>query len=96
MTIELGYYNDGKDKWMSHEIMLADEDCYIECIDAMHYNPFEIVGYGNTKEEALEDFKKKFEYLMEELNAFSKMLFETNIITDNIIELNRFGKKIDN
>lgn len=93
MSIELGYYNDGKDKLCSHEIGLANEYRYIEYINAFRYNPYEVIGCGNTKEEALEDFKNKFQYLMNELNAFSRTLFETNVAT---VDIDCFGKKIVN
>ena len=52
------------------------------------HNPFDITGYGSTKEEAIEDFKNKFKYIMNELRAFETMLLDTDIITSNIIEVN--------
>ena len=55
------------------------------------YNPFDMCGYGETKEEAIEDFKKKFRYIMRELKAFEMMLLDTDVITDNIMEVDRNG-----
>lgn len=82
MVIELGYYDDKKQKHQSHEIALVNN---------YSSNPFDITGYGCTKEEALTDFKIKFEYAMNELNAFSKMLLEEDVIT---VDVDCFGKKI--
>jgi len=82
MAIELGYYDDKKQKHQSHEIAFVNN---------YSSNPFDITGYGRTKEEALEDFKEKFECIMNELNAFSKMLSEEDIAT---VDVDCFGKKI--
>lgn len=92
MTFELGHYDDKKQKCQSHEIMLLEkEQCYVCGIDVFSYNPYDIVGYGSTKEEALEDYKKKFKYIMSALNYFSKILFEEDIAT---VDVDCFGKKI--
>ena len=45
----------------------------------------------DIKEEAIEDFKKKFRYIMRELKAFETMLLDTDVITNNIIEVDRNG-----
>ena len=45
----------------------------------------------DIKEEAIEDFKKKFRYIMRELKAFKMMLLDTDVITDNIMEVDRNG-----
>lgn len=91
----LGYHNDGKGKWKSHEIsLIEDNDFYNADIDVFSHNPFDIYGYGETKEEALRDFMKKFKYIMDEWTSFEMMLFESDIITDNIVDVDCFGKKI--
>ena len=95
--IELTHYNDHKEKWQSHEIELREKDFSIEIDDDVwvhSHNPFYITGYGATKDRAIEDFKKKFVYVMKELKAFEAMLLGTDIITDNIIEVDRLGKEI--
>lgn len=46
-----------------------------------------MIGYGETKEEALEDYKKKFGYVMDELRAFERMLFETDVVENNMVEI---------
>ena len=45
----------------------------------------------DIKEEAIEDFRKKFRYIMRELKAFETMLLDTDMIMDNIIEVDRNG-----
>lgn len=82
--IELVHKDDKKEKWQSHEVYLS-EDCFINAeYMIFSHNPFDAVGYGHSKEDAVEDFKRKFQYIMQELKAFEKMLFETDVITDNI------------
>ena len=95
--IELTHYNDHKEKWQSHEIELREKDFSIEIDDDVwvhSHNPFYITGYGATKDQAIEDFKKKFVYVMKELKAFEAMLLDTDIITDSIVAVDRMGKEI--
>lgn len=87
--LRLNHYNDGKEKYQSHEIRIRECRFYCAEYDVFSHNPFDITGYGETKEEALEDFKRKFNYVMRELKAFEKMLFETNVIETDIVELDR-------
>ena len=72
--IELKFYNDGKEKYQSHEVSIKNDFCYNNEVGVNSYDVFDITGYGATKEEALEDFKKKFNYVMKELNDFEHML----------------------
>lgn len=92
--IKMAYHNDGKQKWQSHEIYLKEDDFYNSEFGVFSHDIFDIYGYGETKEEAIEEFKKKFQYVMNEWKAFEKMLLDTDIITDNIIVVDCFGKEI--
>lgn len=92
--IEMTYYDDHKEKWQSHEVSIREHDLYNAEVDVWSYNPFDITGYGATKEEAIEDFKNKFKYIMRELKAFEMMLLDTNVITDSIIEVDCMGKSL--
>lgn len=92
--IEMTYHNDGKEKFQSHEIEIRENDFIDSEYMLFSHNPFDITGYGATKEEAIEDFKNKFRYIMKELRAFETMLLDTDVITDNIIEVDCFGKPI--
>jgi len=74
--IKLKHYNDGKQKRQSHEVSIIEENFYNPKYDVFSHNPFDITGYGETEEEALEDFKKKFFYVMDELGAFEAMLIQ--------------------
>ena len=82
--IELVHKDDKKEKWQSHEVYLLEDNFINTELMIFSYNPFDAVGYGPSKEAAIEDFKQKFQYVMQELKAFEKMLFETDAITDNI------------
>ena len=93
--MNLVHFNDGKCKWQSHEISVKDnDDFYNSEFDVFGHNPFDITGYGKTKDEALNDFKKKFDYVMKELKAFETLLYETNLIEDNIVEVDCFRNKV--
>ena len=46
--MELKYFNDGKEKWQSHEISLVYDEIYI-------------IGYGSIKKEAYAEFIEKLE-----------------------------------
>ena len=91
--IGLMHYDDGKEKSQLHEITIREYDFYNADVNVWSHNPFDICGYGETKEEAIEDFKKKFGYIMRELKAFEMMLLDTDVITDNIIEVDCEGKR---
>ena len=91
--IELMHYNDGKEKSQSHEIAIREYDFYNAEADIWTHNPFDVFGYGATKEEAIEDFKNKFRYIMRELKAFETMLLDTDVIIDNIIEVDCEGRR---
>lgn len=93
--IKLTHNDDGKRKWKSHTISISEDDFKNYELGVYSHNPFEIEGYGATKEKALEDFMKKFKYIMEEWFAFEMMLFDSNVITDNIVEVDCFGKPIE-
>ena len=94
--IQLTHYDDGKGKYQSHEVGLKVPHginnqglcSYIE------YDFSEITGYGETKEEALNDFMKKFNYMLDECQAFAHMLNETNVITDNMLEVDCTGHEV--
>lgn len=88
--IKLGYYNDGKEKWQSHEIIMLEDDLY-NSETGGHYHA---CGYGATKEEALNDFIREFKYSMSKLKEFEKMLDDPNAIANNIVNIDCYGKEI--
>lgn len=92
--IEMTYYDDCKEKWNSHEIEIRENDFYNAEIDIFSHNPFSITGYGATKEEAIEDFKNKFRYIMREWKSFETMLLDTDVITDNIVKVDSMGDPV--
>lgn len=77
MTLE--HIDDHKAKWQSHEVSIKHED--FTCIEDGLYSgdPFDIIGYGGTKEDAYENFKEKFKKLMSIWNDFEKDLLENKI-----------------
>ena len=93
--IELAHHNDGKEKWQSHEVYLIEEEFYNHEYGLYSHDIFDAIGYGETQEEALEDFKRKMNYMFEEYKALEKILFQTNWLTDNMVEVDCFGKKVN-
>ena len=89
MLMKIAHYNDGKEKWESHTCYLFnDSDVYHE------FDITNIRGYGETKEEAIQNLKKEFEYYFNELHALEKMLYETDVLDNDIIEVDCLGRKI--
>lgn len=92
--IKMMYHNDHKEKSQSHEIYIGEDGFYNAEVCVWSHNPFNITGYGVNKEEAIEDFKNKFEYVMRELKSFETMLLDTDVITNNIIVVDCMGNEI--
>ena len=89
MVMKIAHHNDGKEKWESHTCYLFN--------DANDYHDFDITnirGYGETKEEAINNLKKELEYYFNELRALEKMLYETDVLDNDIIEVDCLGRKI--
>lgn len=91
--MQLAHYDDKKEKLQSHEVSIKDDNFYNEDFQIFSYNITDIIGYGETKAEALIDFKNKFNYIMKEYKAFEKILFETSVLEDGIVEVDCFGNK---
>ena len=88
--LKLTHSNDGKEKWQAQEIEVIESHAqpyYDSDHDVTSLNFFDLTGYGSTKENALADFKRKFSYILEQWKAFDKMLFETNIVENDIAEV---------
>ena len=104
-NIKLAHHNNGKGRFDSHSICLKQPDDFFfikeNDISISSYNLFDIYGYGETKDEAILDLYKKINILFKEYKALETMIFETmlfgnNVLTDNMIEVDCFGKEIVN
>lgn len=71
-VIEMVHYDDGKGKWQSHEIRIRDARQFTW----PDVDPFNIIGYGETKEEALRDFAEKFVQCLDVFLAYKTLLLE--------------------
>ena len=89
MLMKIAHYNDGKEKWESHTCYLFNESDSYDQFDITN-----IRGYGETKEEAIQNLKKELEYYFNELRALEKMLYETDVLDNDIIEVDCLGRKI--
>ena len=75
--MKLAYHDDGKHKYQSHEIYLKDDkQMYNVNTEMCGYDILDLRGYGNSKEEAYEDFKKKAKYLFNELSSIAYTLLK--------------------
>lgn len=91
--INLTRYDDRKEKSQSHEISISEDAFYNSEYDIFSHDFFAITGFGSTKEEAMEDFKRKFEYVLAEWNAFGKLLFNPAVQL-NTTEVDCLGNPI--
>ena len=89
MLMKIAHHNDGKEKWESHTCYLFnDSDVYHE------FDITNIRGYGETKEEAVQNLKKELECYFNEIHELEKMLYETDVLNNDIIEVDCLGRKI--
>ena len=97
--IKLAHHDDGKEKRQSNSICFySDPTSRTNLIERDIYsmNLMELTGYGKTKEDAIRDFKEKFDYLISEWKAIETMLFDTDILEKDIIEVDCLGIEINN
>lgn len=95
IMIKLAHNDDHKHKWQSHTISAYDNGFHNAKSGIYSYDLSDIDGYGATKEEALEDFKNKFQFVFNELESFKKLLFESDELLDDIIEVDYKGDPIE-
>ena len=53
-----------------------------------------ILDFKISKEEAIENLKKKLAYYFDELHALEEMLYETDVLDNDIVEVDCLGRKI--
>ena len=89
MLMKIAHHDDGKEKCQSHKCYLFnDVDGYY------NFDLTNIYAYGETKEEAVKNLKEELEYYFRELHALEKMLYETDALDNDIIEVDCLGRKI--
>ena len=93
-SIKLVHHDDGKQKLQSNETHSKEKDFCDNEYGIHSYNIFDITGYGETKEEALKDFERKIKFIFDEYKKLEKLLLETNVLTNNIAEVDYAGNEI--
>ena len=89
MLMKIAHHDDGKEKCQSHKCYLFnDVDGYY------NFDLTNIYSHGETKEEAVKNLKEELEYYFRELHALEKMLYETDALDNDIIEVDCLGRKI--
>ena len=48
----------------------------------------------NTKEEAIENLKKELAYYFDEIHVLEEMLYETDLLDNDIVEVDCLGRQI--
>lgn len=86
MLMKIVHHKVGKDEWGSHECYLFNENMF-DITD-----PTDFRGRGETKKEAIEDLKKQLKDYFDELHALEKMLYETDVLDNDVFEIDRFGR----
>lgn len=94
-NMNLTHHDDGKQRWQSHEVGISEKVFFNPEHEVFSHNFMDLTGYGETKEQAVADFKRKFRYLLDEWNAFAKLLLDSDIAENEMIEVDCFGKPID-
>ena len=101
----LQHHDDGKEKSQSHEISFGRFEWnellgaaiagkrYIKSDKPDIYNLLEIVGYGETKDEAYQDFKNKFMRFIKEIQAIDD-LWDTGMYQREVVTVDCFGEAI--
>jgi hypothetical protein len=91
--IKLVHFNE-KEKF--HEIYIKEEQPFYNAkVGVYNYDISFIRGYGETKEEALEDFKKKLKYLLAQYKKLEELIDSENL-DDKIIQVNIYGEEVSN
>ena len=67
------HFDDKKRRWQSHEVYLDSEKGYLS------FDVFGIVGYGASKEEAFEEFKRDMKRFTESINNLNNRIQEMTI-----------------
>lgn len=89
MLMKIAHHNDGKEKSQSHTCYLFND------VDGYHnFDLTDIYAYGETKEEAIANLKKELTYYFDEIHALEDMLYGTDVLDNDIIEVDCLGRKI--
>ena len=89
MLMKIAHHNDGKEKWQSHRCNLFNDS------DEYHnFDLTDIYGYGETKEEAIKELKRGLEDYFREIHVLEKMIYETDVLDNDIVEVDCCGRKI--
>lgn len=89
MLMKIAHHNDGKEKSQSHDCYLFNDSDYAD------FDITNIHGYGETKEEALENLREQLKYYFCNISALETMLFETDVLDNDITEVDCLGRKIE-
>lgn len=91
--LTLTYYNDGKEKFQSHEVSIRNETEY----GLEDYDFADVIGYGENYEEAYAEFKEKFKEKYEILTEFAKLIFNENDMNtiNKVVKVDYGGRPIE-
>ena len=91
--IKLVHFNE-KEKF--HEIYIKEEELFHNAKIGIYSMDISFIrGYGETKEEALEDFKRKLKYLLNQYRKLEELL-DSEDLEEKIIQVDIFGQEVSN
>lgn len=71
LELKLAHYDDGKGKYQSHEVSFGE---YCEYTKKIVSPELSFSGYGETYDEALDDFKRQLCDIRDEISNFIELL----------------------
>ena len=97
--------NNHKDKSDSYEVFWKEDDKlydsfvkkYPDVYASVYGHGMEhIIGYGETKKEAIDNFRIALRYLIDEFQAIEKLYLETPFLENNMVEVDCLGNPLEN
>ena len=85
MAINITHFDDGKEKYQSHEVNISGDLSDI----GLYEMDVEIMGYGRDKQEAYDDASLKLKNL---INLLTKVYNDLHI--DDVIEVDNYRHEI--
>ena len=87
MAINITHFDDGKEKYQSHEVNISGDLSDI----GLYEMDVEIMGYGRDKQEAYDEASLKLKNL---INLLTKVYNDLHI--DDVIEVDNYRHEIKN
>ena len=89
--IKLVHFNENE---KFHEIYIKEEEIFHNSKIGIYSMDISFIrGYGETKEEALEDFRRKLKYLLNQYRKLEELL-DSEDLEKKLIQVNVYGEEV--